>query len=63
MLGRWGETGVTDLFGHALTLRHAHFKKRQKTRLRSVFAYRHRLLDRWGHAVASFTVLADDSKT
>jgi hypothetical protein len=27
---------------------------------RRMFTYHHRLLDRWGHAVASFAVLADD---
>jgi len=30
---------------------------------RRMFTYHHRLLDRWGQAVASFAVLADDSKT
>jgi hypothetical protein len=54
---------VTSLRDAAVQLIYVHVEvqtQRDEGFARRMFTYHHRLLDRWGHAVASFAVLADD---
>jgi hypothetical protein len=54
---------VTGLQDAAVQLIYVHVEvqtQRDEGFARRMFTYHHRLLDRWGHAVASFAVLADD---